>query len=770
MSGREAFDGVVDTTSQATPSASSSQNPVSVRKRDGATIQAFNTHKIHKAIEGAWIECRGVSDSAAITMIRERVLFSLPTGTVDVEQIQDAVEICLMKAGYHDVAKAYILYRNRRTEARVARRGADPHAISNYIHPAKYAQHIPGLRRRELFHETVDRVEGMHLRRFPQLHDDIRWAFDLVRDKRVLPSMRSMQFGGPAIEANHNRLYNCAFTLVDRQRVFAEVLYLLLCGSGVGFSVQYEHVDKLPKLVRVDEDAVVHHTIGDTIEGWADALDELIRSHIYGYYVEFDYSRIRGKGQPLKTSGGKAPGHLDLKKALDRIRGVLTAAAGRRLRPIECYDILCHAADAVLSGGIRRSAMIALFSPEDSEMMYAKTGDWFPKTPWRQNSNNSVAVLRNRVREDQFKRVFEMTKEWGEPGFVFIDHIDYGVNPCVEIGLYPVLQVTKEIAERRGFAEEMIGRELTGVAFCNLTTINAAKFESVDDFIVAARAATIIGTVQAAYTTMPYLGWISEEIAQRDALLGVSMTGMLDAAAISCDPVNQRRVATQIVEWNREFAAKIGINPAARTTCVKPEGTASLEVGGVASGHHAHHARRYFRRVVAKENEPVFQFFRSKNPHQCVRKPDGNWVIEFCVEAPEGAILKDDLSAIEFLEMVRSTQQNWVVPGTARPDLQPGLSHNVSNTVQVRDDEWQDVATYLWKHRDEFAAVSLLPATGDKLYAFSPMEAVVTDADEARWNQIIAHSVPVDYTEMVEDEDTTDLAGEVACAGGACVL
>lgn len=744
-------------------------NPQSVRKRDGTTTQAFDAHKIHRAIQGAWIECRKLADETAIATIRHRVLRTLPPGTIDVEQIQDAVEICLMKAGYHDVAKAFILYRKRRAEARAARRGADPAAIADYTVLAKYARFDPLLGRRELYPEVVQRVEAMHLRRFPELGDEIRWAFDFVRTKRVLPSMRSMQFGGIAIEKNHNRLYNCSFALVDRPRVFAEALYLLLCGCGVGYSVQFEHVDKLPKLKYVDEKQIVHHTIGDSIEGWADALDELIQSYIHGYYVEFNYSAIRPEGSPLRTSGGKAPGHMKLKQALERIRGVLQNAQGRRLRPIECHDMMCHAADAVLSGGIRRSAMIALFSPEDSEMIYAKTGDWWKddKTPWRANANNSVLWVRGETNEKQFKRTFEMIREWGEPGFVFANHRDYGTNPCSEIGLNPVLEVTKELAAKYGVS---VGTHLTGWAFCNLCEINAAAFETAQDFEDAAKAATLIGTLQASYTDMPYLGWVSEEIARRDALLGISMTGMLDRKDISCDPLLQEKVAKQIVEWNRDYAARIGINPAARTTCVKPAGTSSLALGAVASGHHAHHARRYFRRVTANENETVFQHFRAKNPHMCIKKRNGDWLIEFVVQAPEGAILKEDISAIEFLEMVKSTQRHWVQPGTAREDDSPGLSHNVSNTVQVQDHEWDQVADYLWHNRRYFTGVSLLPATGDKLYANAPFEAVTTEADEARWNQILANYQPVDYSTMIEEEDTTNLAGEAACAGGACAI
>jgi intein/homing endonuclease len=343
---------------------------------------------------------------------------------------------------------------------------------------------------------------------------------------------------------------------------------------------------------------------------------------------------------------------------------------------------------------------------------------------------------------------------------------------CVEIGLHPILVVDDVIQARlvkKGIIVE-IGSRHSGFAFCNLTTINAAKFKSADDFMAAAKAATFIGTLQASYTTMPYLGWVSEAIAERDALLGVSMTGMLDAPEISCNPTLQRNVARRVKEWNREFAELLGIEPAARTTCVKPEGTASLELGGVATGQHGHHAKRYFKRIIANEHEFIFQEFKKVNPHMCVRKPDGEWVIEFPVEAPAGAILKGDLGAVEFLRMGLSTQKNWIIPGLADDRYSPRLHHNVSITVQVKPEEWDPVAEFIWANREYFTGVSLFPSTGDKDFAFAPNEEVLTDSDEARWADLVSKYTPVDYAAMVETEDGTDLKGEVACAGGACAI
>lgn len=755
-------------------------SPPTVRKRDGVTTQPFEVEKIMGAIRKAWIEVEGEEPKPAVLRgVAFKVARVLGDAEVEVEKVQDAVEIALMSSGRFAVAKAYILYREKRTEARRARRALDPSAISDYIHASKYARYVPSLLRREVYEETVDRDEAMHHRKFdhiPGMRELISWAFGLVRAKRVLPSMRSMQFGGAAIEANHNRMYNCSFSLVDRLEAFSEAMFLLLCGCGVGYSVQFEHVDQLPRLGYVDEKKVRHHVIQDTIEGWADAVAALLRAYVDGAHVEFAYHLIRPAGTPLRTSGGKAPGHVKLKKALEAIRRVLHGAQGRKLRPIECHRVMCHSADAVLSGGIRRSAMIALFSPDDGEMMVCKTGDWWKddREPYFQNANNSVALLRDETKAAQFKRVFQMIREFGEPGFVFIGQPHYGTNPCAEIGLDPRLTVTAKtvdwVEKRYGarFAQEMLGQTRTGWAFCNLCEINAAKLTSFEDFREAAHAATLIGTLQASYTNFPYLGWVSEAIAERDALLGIGMTGMLDAPYISCNPEYQRAIAGRIKEWNADYAAQIGINPAARTTCVKPSGTTSLELGSVGSGHHAHHARRYVRRVTADEYETVFQAFKAANPHMCVRKPDGKYVIEFPVQAPDGAIIKKDIGAIEFLEMVRSTQQNWVLPGTDDSGRSPGLNHNVSNTVNVASHEWDQVADYLWIHRDSFTGVALLPE--DPVLPFMPFEAVVTDDQERRFNELVAKYEPIDYLSIVEVEDGTDLVGEIACQGGACSI
>jgi ribonucleoside-diphosphate reductase alpha chain len=749
---------------------------IKVKKRDTATVD-YDESKIYNAIEKAVKNAVQSEDDVPqhlVTIVKDItakldniIMGYLKRGKeeVDVEHIQDLVEQQLMGAGLYDVARAYILYREEHKQARNQRLRPDASAIQDYMLASRYARYLPAEGRRETYAEAVGRVRDMHLRAFPSAEEDIRWAFDQVLDKRCLPSMRSMQFGGPAIETNHARMYNCTFGICDRIEFFSEGLFLLLCGTGVGFSVEFEHVEKLPALAaNVDEGTVRHFDVPDTIEGWADAMKELMLSYIDGYLVEFNYSQIRARGAKLSTSGGRAPGHVPLRRALERARNILDGALGRKLKPIEAYDIMMHAADAVIAGGVRRSATICLFSPDDGEMMNAKRGNWFNENPQRGRSNNSVKLIRNETSKAQFLRIFQKQKEWGEPGFYFASDLSHGCNPCCEIGLNPHLEVKD--------ADGNITIE-SGWQFCNLTEINGAKLLTEEDFQTAVRAATIIGTLQAGYTSFPYLGETTEKLCQREALLGVSITGMMDSPSITLDPVLQQKMAKYAIEVNREVTLKIGTEPAARLTCVKPAGSTSLLLG-TASGIHPRHARRYFRRAQANKTDPVYSFFNDVNPHMCeesvwsANKTDD--VITFCIEAPEEAILRSEMTAMDLLKHVHSTQQNWVVPGTARPESNPGLYHNVSNTLTVRDDEWDDVADYIWENRADFTGISMLAATGDKIYQQAPHEEVLTAQDETLWNELISKFQSVDYTLMKEEDDETNLQGEIACAGGACEL
>jgi ribonucleoside-triphosphate reductase (thioredoxin) len=704
-----------------------------------------------------------------------------------VEEIQDIVEMMIAGAGHFEVAKSYVLYRAKKADARIAKHGLS--GISDYIAMSKYARFREDLGRRELWPEAAKRVFDMHRSRFAALLNNEAFGLDLtlgqlidqaetaVRDRRALPSMRSMQFGGDAIEVNNARMYNCTFGHIDHVRKFSQALWLLLSGTGVGFSVQKQHVSRLapfPLRASAEDLPVTHFTIPDTIEGWADAMQAIVQSYYEGTYVEFDFSQIRAKGAVLRTSGGRAPGHQPLKKAMEKIRALLDAIPGRKMRPIEAYDILMHAAGAVISGGIRRSATIALFSADDEEMVNAKTGEWWKHNAQRQHSNNSAMLVRSTATKDEFMSLFNAIRQFGEPGFYFTESAEYGANPCVEIGLAPSMVVDEQsITKLRqyGYTEPLtVGETISGWQHCNLTTINGRVCETPEAFYDLCKVAATIGTLQAAYTEMSYLGPVTRVINERESLLGVSICGILERPDVLLNPAVLRKGAETCVMTNRAVAEAIGINPAARVTCVKPEGTASLLLGS-ASGIHPHHAKRYFRRVQAARTEPVYNFFKSVNPQMTEvygMKADTTDVLTFPIEAPEGAILKKDIGALQFLDMVKLVQENWVVPGTAHEKYNPGLRHNVSNTATVREGEWEAVADFIWENRSFFTGVSLLAATGDKDYQQAPNEEVTTPSDIAKWNSLTYE--PVDYSLMSEAADYTSLKETVACAGGACEI
>jgi ribonucleoside-triphosphate reductase len=606
-------------------------------------------------------------------------------------------------------------------------------SLMNYTFVSKYARWIPEKKRRETWQEAVERVKQMMVDAYVnpenenhvEIAEAISTAYEDMRKKKILGSQRALQFGGSPIFKHNARIYNCIASYVDRVRFFQECMYLLLCGCGTGFSVQKHHVAKLPNLRQVaSKGRSVKHIIDDSIEGWSDAVGILVSTYFEdcdlfpeyaGKSVTFDYSKIRPAGAYLKSSGGKAPGPEPLKKALNNIRKVLDNAvkSGRnKITPIEAYDIVMYSADAVISGGVRRSATICVFSPDDEEMAKAKTGSWFINNPQRGRSNNSALLIRGETTKEQFAELMTSVKEFGEPGFVWSDSTELIVNPCVEIGMWPVDETTGE----------------SGWQACNLSTINCAKIKTEQDFYDACASASIIGTLQAGFAKFPYLGEASERIISREALLGVSMTGIMERHDICLDPEIQKKGAAIVKETNAKIAKLLGINQAARTTCVKPEGTSSC-ILGTSSGIHPHHAKRYIRRVQANKMEPIYQYFREENPRACAESVwsnnDSDDVVAFCVEVPDGSKIKNQVGAIDLLEYVMSTQQNWVMTGT-NPELctQKWLVHNVSNTINVKPDEWDSVTDFIYENRQYFCGVSLLPIAGDKDYAQAPFTTV----------------------------------------------
>lgn len=602
-------------------------------------------------------------------------------------------------------------------------------ALSEYTIYAKYAQFDVTKKRRETWSEMIDRVFNMHEEKYKDYLNDEKFkeyfsfAKEMVKKKKVLGSQRALQYGGKSILKHEAKIYNCCFTHISRVESFQETMYLLLCGVGVGFSVQKSHVDKLPNIYPLS-DIEKEFIIPDSIEGWADAIGVLMNSYFRqgkfnefhnGERVVFDYSQIRPEGS-LIAGQFKAPGHKGLKMSLEKIKNVIDNRLKNResrLHPIDVYDIIMHASDAVLSGGLRRAATISLFSPDDDEMMNAKTGSWFIENPQRGRSNNSVALIRSKADREVFSKIMKSTREMGEPGFVFLEHEDVGVNPCVEISMYPITE-----------------DGVSGNQFCNLCEINGKHCVDEASFYQACKAAAILGTLQAGYTNFAYVSDATKKITDREALLGVSITGIMDNPEVLLKEDVLKKGAEIVKETNEIFAKIININPAARTTCVKPAGSTSCVLSS-ASGIHPHHARRYIRRVQANKMEFPVQYFKKVNP---LAVEESVWsagktdeVISFLCEVPKGSIVKNQMGAIALLDSVKTVQSAWVKTGTNESYcVLKGIEHNVSNTITVKDDEWNEVEDYIFNNKKFFTGISLLPFSGDKDYAQAPFTTIYT--------------------------------------------
>lgn len=587
-----------------------------------------------------------------------------------------------------------------------------------------YSRWIPTEGRYETWDESVARVMSMHrkfysARMTPALESMISFAEQAYKEKLVLGSQRALQFGGDELLKHHAKMYNCVSSYADRPRFFGEILYLLLCGDGAGFSVQHHHVAKLPDIAAPTDEVVVFEA-EDSIEGWSDCFDMLISSFFVGTEysgkrVLCDLRKIRPKGAAI-SGGFKAPGPEPLRNALNKVEELLFRAAseGNRLRPIHVYDIVMHMADAVIAGGVRRSATICLFSPDDKEMLLAKTGNWFDENPQRGRSNNSAVLLRDSTTEAEFQRLMKSVREFGEPGFIWTDSTEYTYNPCVEIGKYPVDVTT--------------GR--TGWQGCNLCEINGAACHTPATFLAACKAAAILGTLQAGYTDFKYLDEVTRRIFENEALIGVSITGWVNSADRLFDPELLRTGAAEVLRTNEAVAAAIGINKAARTTCVKPSGNSSVLLG-TASGIHGEHAPRYLRNVQLNKGTEVAAAVLAANPEMVeesvwsANKTD--YVVSFPVHAVHGSLFKSDLLGIEQLKLVKLVQNSWVEAGT-RPydasDPRSKLRHNVSNTIVV--DDWDQVTKYVYDNRADFAGISFLAHTGDLDYEQAPFTEILT--------------------------------------------
>jgi len=601
----------------------------------------------------------------------------------------------------------------------------------------KYAKYVPKKERRENWVELCTRNMNMHIKKYPELKKEIKKLYNnYVIPKKVLPSMRSMQFAGKPIEVAPNRVYNCAYMPIDHADAFSECMFLLLGGTGVGFSVQQHHVEKLPEIRKPNTKRTRRFLISDSIEGWADAVKALIHSYFKGTSrLRFDFSDIRPKGARLVTTGGKAPGPQPLRECLVKVEGVLREKDdGDKLEPIEVHDIICYIADAVLAGGIRRAALISLFSADDDEMIASKAGSWWEANPQRGRANNSAVILRHKVDKEYFMKLWDRIKKSGsgEPGIYLSNDKDWGTNPCCEIALRPY-------------------------QFCNLTEVNASDLEDQEEYEARVKAAAFLGTLQAGYTDFHYLRDVWRRNTEKDALIGVSMTGIGSGKVLELD---MESGAKAVKEENARVAELIGIRAAARTTCVKPAGTTSLTLG-TSSGIHAWHNDYYIRRLRVGKNEAIYNYLSLVHPELIEDeyfRPHDTAVISVPQKAPEGAIYRTE-SAMSMLKRVARVSKEWVRKGHRKGQN----THNVSATVSIRESEWEDVGEWMWENRDVYNGLSVLPYDGGN-YQQAPFE----DCSKETYEVMLQSLTKVDLNNVYETDDNTDLSGELACSGGSC--
>jgi len=605
--------------------------------------------------------------------------------------------------------------------------------ITTYM---KYAKFVPEKNRRETWSELVTRNKEMHQTKFPQLKNEIEEAYKLVYDKKVLPSMRSLQFAGKPIELNNARIFNCSFLPLDDWRSFSEIMFLLLSGCGVGYSVQTHHIDQLPEIKVPTKQK--RYLIGDSIEGWADAVRMLCKAYFTGAPLPlFDYRDIRAKGAQLITVGGKAPGPEPLKECLFNLQKVFERKQnGDKLTSVEAHDMACHIADAVLSGGIRRAALISLFNLDDEDMLTCKFGNWWEENPQRGRANNSAVVMRHKIDEEEFFKLWKKIElsGSGEPGIYFSNDKDWGTNPCCEIAL-------------------------RSYQFCNLCEVNVSNVESQEDLNERVRVGAFIGTLQAAYTDFHYLRDIWRKTTEKDALLGVGMTGIGSGAILAYD---LKKAADLAKTENARVAEIIGVNKAARVTTVKPSGTSSL-VLGTSSGIHAWHNDFYIRRIRVGKNEAIYNYLAINHPELVEDdffKPTIQAVISVPQKAPAGSILRTE-NVMDMLERTKKFNMQWVKKGHRKG----ANTNNVSATVSIQENEWEQVGQWMWENRDTFNGLSVLPYFGGS-YTQAPFE----DITEEQFNEMAKHLHNIDLSQIVEFSDDTAFSENLACAGGACEI
>jgi ribonucleoside-diphosphate reductase alpha chain len=744
-----------------------------VRKRDGRIV-TFDAGRITNAIframqatgEGSSDAAEKVSEQVVVTMAKKYPGVHIPS----IEEIQDAVESQLILMDFAKTAKAYILYRNDRAQLRenkkeipenVKKLSAESkkyfrNQLAEFVYYRTYANWIPDEGRRETWIETVQRYIDFMRENIGDKLTEAEYAEvqGAILRQEAMPSMRLLQFAGKAARATNVAAFNCSFTAPQKLEDFAEIMYISMCGTGVGFSVESQNVQKLPQIKRQvalgGKRKIKKHVVDDSKEGWCDALTLGLKTWFDGRDIEFDLSEIRPAGARLKTMGGKSSGPEPLRSLLSFARAKILAKQGRRLSNIDVHDICCKIGEVVVSGGVRRSAMISLSDLDDKEMQTAKTGQFYFADPQRSMANNSAVYTRKPDAEQFMEEWLSLAKSHtGERGIFNRGSLamqipkrrkrllgqkifKIGTNPCGEILLQP-----KE--------------------FCNLSEVVARADDTEETLLKKIRIAAILGTYQSTLTYFPYLSKEWKKNCDDERLLGVSITGQWDCPAVR----NEAALSTlrdRAIEVNKEYAKRFGIPASSSVTCVKPSGTVSQTVDA-ASGLHPRHAAYYIRRVRISSSDALFHMMKDqKVPYfpevgQSISSAS-TFVFEFPVKAPEGAVLKDDLSAIDQLEYWRKVKVNYT-------------EHNPSQTISIGENEWIGVANWLYEHWDMIGGLSFLPRE-NHAYLLAPYEEITKE----RYEEMAAALPTIDFSQILlyEKEDSTDVKKELACVGGVCEI
>ncbi|MCK5059737.1 MAG: ribonucleoside-triphosphate reductase [Candidatus Pacebacteria bacterium] len=744
-----------------------------IRKRDGEVVK-FDVSKIYNAVvrafsatnEGGEKEAKKISENIFRDLVKIKKVNKLKEFTPNVEMIQDLVEEELIFQEYAKTAKAYILYREKRAEIR-REFGAVPEKVRKLVSASKkyfknplsefiffrtYARWIEKEGRRETWIETVGRYidfmkENLGAKLSEEEYEEVRQA---ILKQDIMPSMRLMQFAGNAARKTNVCVYNCSYTAPKAIQDFAEIVYLLMCGAGVGFSIESQNVQALPQIKKQTENKRKTFIVDDSREGWADALSYGMKAWYEGEDVDFDLSQLRPAGARLKTMGGKSSGPEPLRQLLDFTREKILKKQGRRLSNINAHDIICKIGECVVSGGVRRSALISLSDIDDIEMRDAKKGQFYLTDPQRSMANNS-AVYNEKPEADVFmdewialaksgsgergifnrgslkttmpKRRWEKNKD---------KDIQWGTNPCGEIILKPK-------------------------QFCNLTEVVARAYDTKESLLRKTRLAVILGTYQSTLTNFPYLSLEWKKNCEEERLLGVSITGQWDCPAIR-DEEALKEIKEEALKVNKEYAKKFKIPASASITCVKPSGTVSQLVDS-ASGMHPRHSRHYIRRVRISATDALFKMLRDQGiPYhpEVGQSADSaiTYVLEFPVKAPRGGVFKDDISAIEQLKHWKMVKEHFT-------------EHNPSITISVGDNEWIEVANWVYENWSLAGGLSFLPRS-NHVYKLAPYEAVSKEVCE-EFAKKVAH---LDFSKIVtyEKEDETDIKKELACVAGLCEI